>query len=189
LRAAAAMTGFRKPDFRIIAATSRNLAERVQNGMMRSDFFYRVHVIPIHLPALRHRKEDIPLLVDHFLSAYDRALCPQIGDQIMAALLAYDWPGNVRELQNVLYRFVTLKRLDLTGETQPAPHALAPAENRDAPPPLPAATRLADAVAAYEKRLITDTLARYRWNRTRTARGLGIGLRTLQRKMKVLGIH
>jgi PAS domain S-box-containing protein len=179
----------KKPDFRIIAATSRNLTDLVQKGMMRSDFFYRVHVIPIHLPPLRERKEDIPLLMEHFLKAYDRKMRPQISEQVMDTLLAYDWPGNVRELQNVLYRFVTLKRLDLTGETHSEAVSLAataePPKDGDllTPSPLPTA------VAQFEKKIITASLERCRWNRTHTAKALGIGLRTLQRKMKALGIQ
>lgn len=179
----------KKPDFRIIAATSRNLAELVQKGLMRSDFFYRVHVIPIHLPPLRKRKDDIPLLIDHFLKAYDRNMCPQFTKQVMQTLLAYDWPGNVRELQNVLYRFVTLKRLDLTGETLSDPGPLSPPVAMDDPQGRLTSSPLPEALAQVEKRLITDCLARCRWNRTHTARSLGIGLRTLQRKMKALGIE
>ena len=179
----------RKPDFRIIAATSRNLTDLVQKGLMRSDFFYRVHVIPIHLPALRHRKEDIPLLIEHFLKAYDRKMRPRISDQVMETLLSYDWPGNVRELQNVLYRFVTLKRLDLTGEIQFDTSALSPPAPLEDPLTLPNTGTLGNAVAQFEKRLISASLTRRRWNRTHTAKDLGIGLRTLQRKMKVLGIQ
>jgi PAS domain S-box-containing protein len=89
------------PDFRIIAATSRNLTERVKSGRMRSDFFYRVHVIPIHLPPLRNRKEDIPLLVEHFLMAYDRKLRPKITNRVVCVhgvetLGGYSDPGEVR---------------------------------------------------------------------------------------------
>ena len=183
-----AATRSAKPDFRVIAATSRNLTELVQKGMMRSDFFYRVHVIPIHLPPLRKRKEDIPLLIEHFLKAYDSKMRPQLSDQVMETLLAHDWPGNVRELQNVLYRFVTLKRLDLTGETRNAPAPLPSPALADSSPQLNDAT-LPEATAQFEKQLIADSLARCRWNRTHTARTLGIGLRTLQRKMKSYGIQ
>ena len=173
----------RQPDFRIIAATNRNLTEMVQTGGMRSDFFYRVHVIPVHLPPLRQRKEDIPLLTEHFLKAYDRKMRPAFSESVRQRLLAYDWPGNVRELQNVLYRFVTLKRLDLTGETvsEPTLTAAPAAEEKSA-------ANLAAAVAAYEKRIIVSALDRNRWNRSRTAQALGIGLRTLQRKIKAYGI-
>ena len=171
-----------KPDFRIIAATSRNLTELVKAGRMRSDFFYRVHVIPIHLPPLRKRKEDIPLLAEHFFKAYDRKIRPTLTNRIMDTLMNYNWPGNVRELQNVLYRFVTLKRLDLAGDASMP--AVEPSAEETA-----AATSLPDAVARFEKRQITAALAQCRWNRTRTAKALGIGLRTLQRKMKILQIQ
>jgi len=137
----------------------------------------------------RKRMEDIPLLIDHFLKAYDRKMRPQISDQVMESLLAYDWPGNVRELQNVLYRFVTFKRLDLTGETQPAAPAPAAMAALDEPLPDDALSTLSEATAHFEKQLITSRLDRCRWNRTRTAKDLGIGLRTLQRKMKYLGIQ
>jgi PAS domain S-box-containing protein len=174
----------RKPNFRIIAATSRNLAELVQQGMMRSDFFYRVHVIPVHLPPLRERKEDIPLLVEHFLKAYDRKIRPPVTERVLSRLMAYDWPGNVRELQNVLYRFVTLKRIDLGASGGASPTPMAAAEVPDNP----AEGSLGDIVGEYESRIITAALERHRWNRTHTAKALGVGLRTLQRKMKAHGI-
>ena len=141
-----------KPDFRIIAATSRNLTELVKAGRMRSDFFYRVHVIPIHLPPLRKRKEDIPLLAEHFFKAYDRKIRPTLTTRIMDTLMNYNWPGNVRELQNVLYRFVTLKRLDLAGDASMPAVEPSPEETAAAAP-------LPDAVASFEKRQITAALA------------------------------
>ncbi len=175
-----------QPDFRIVAATNRNLTEKVKTGHMRSDFFYRVHVIPVHLPSLRERKEDIPLLTEHFLKAYDRKIRPRITSKTMDTLINYTWPGNVRELQNVLYRFVTLKRLDLTGSAPLSP------STPSMPGQIPAAqvdgsvqaASLADAVAGFEKQQITEALAQCRWNRTQTAKELRIGLRTLQRKLK-----
>lgn len=169
-----------RPDFRIIAATNRNLAERVKRGEMRSDFFYRIHVIPIYLPPLRERKEDIPLLAENFLKAYDRKIRPRVTSGIMDTLMNYTWPGNVRELQNVLYRFVTLKRLDLTGQGP----TLTPDIETSEPAVIDSETSLADAIAGFEKRQITAALAECRWNRTQTAKKLGLGLRTLQRKIK-----
>jgi len=172
----------RESGFRIIAATNRNLHDLIKKGAMRSDFFYRIHVIPIHLPPLRERKEDIPLLIEHFLKAYDRKMRPPVTPAVIETLTDYDWPGNVRELQNVMYRFVTLKRLDLVGDT-----ASIPLETNDIPGDIPK-TSLPNAVAAFEERHIRAALAEHRWNRTRTAKSLKIGLRTLQRKMNNYGI-
>ncbi len=169
--------------FRIIAATNRNLHDLIKKGEMRSDFFYRIHVIPIHLPPLRNRKEDIPLLVEHFLKAYDRKIQPPVTPAIIETLTNYNWPGNVRELQNVMYRFVTLKRLDLIGDI-----TTIPLETIDIPEEVSRAA-LPEAVAAFEKRHISAALAEHRWNRTRTAKSLQIGLRTLQRKINTYGIR
>ena len=120
--------------------------------------------------------------------AYDRKIRPRITAKVMNALMNYDWPGNVRELQNALYRFVTIKRLDLSGDAfAGAGGAVARAEA----PTGETAHRLSlnGAVAAFEKRQITSALAECHWNRTRTAKALGIGLRTLQRKMKTYGVQ
>ena len=108
-------------DVRIIAATNRNLRDLVKRGVMREDFFYRIHILPIYLPPLRERKDDLPLLIDYFLQLHDKNHPPLPGN-IVEALLNYDWPGNIRELQNVLHRYMTLKRLDFAGgpTTQPA---------------------------------------------------------------------
>ncbi|MEE9610256.1 MAG: sigma 54-interacting transcriptional regulator, partial [Desulfatiglandales bacterium] len=106
----------KKVDTRIMAATHRNLTTHVKEGLMREDFFYRIQVIPISVPPLRNRKEDIPLLVEHFLQSYGNGKKrPTIPYHIVASLCNYDWPGNVRELQNVLHRYLTLKRLDFAG--------------------------------------------------------------------------
>lgn len=98
-----------RPDVRIIAATNRDLLERVNEGAMRRDFYYRIHVIPIHLPPLRERKADIPLLVEHFLKAYpSNKRFEYMDSEMLHAFMLYDWPGNVRELQNVLYQYLSL---------------------------------------------------------------------------------
>ena len=96
-------------DFRIIAATNQDLKQQVKKGLMREDFFYRIHIIPIHLPPLRERKEDIPLLIEHFMQNHPVSKnIPKITVAVMEALTSYDWPGNVRELQNTLNRYVCL---------------------------------------------------------------------------------
>jgi transcriptional regulator with PAS, ATPase and Fis domain len=172
------------PDLRIIAATNRDVAEQVRKGVIREDFFYRIHVIPIQLPALRERKEDIPLLVEHFVERFGKSQgLPPLTPQIMEALKAHDWPGNVRELQNTVYRYLTLKRLDFacTG-MRPAP------ETPDRPLPETADGSLDAMVQQYEKRLILKTLQRHRWQRERTADALGIHRTTLFTKMKKHGL-
>jgi len=112
----------KKSDVRIIAATNRNLRDLVKRGAMREDFFYRIHILPIYLPPLRERKDDLPLLVDHFLHLHDKNHPPLPGN-VAEALSNYDWPGNIRELQNVLHRYLTLKVLDFAGmpAARPAP--------------------------------------------------------------------
>jgi DNA-binding NtrC family response regulator len=100
-------------DVRIIAATNQNIEEAIQNGQFREDLYYRLSVIPIHLPALRERPEDIPLLIDHFVSRYNQKRqkkpIKNVSEAAMNALLTYSWPGNVRELQNVIERAAVIE--------------------------------------------------------------------------------
>jgi two-component system, NtrC family, response regulator PilR len=103
-------------DVRVIAATNRDLNESIQKGTFREDLFYRINVIPITLPSLRHRKEDIPLLVEHFIAKYcDNLGVPhkQISTDAMRAIEKYHWPGNVRELENVVERMIALETSDI----------------------------------------------------------------------------
>lgn len=177
-----------KPNVRIIAATSRNLAEQVKEGKMREDFFYRVHIIPINLPPLRNRKGDIPLLIQHFLKVFNysdkktSALTPQV----MEALQDYGWPGNIRELQNVLQRLMTIKRLDLdlvldnftaeTDERLPLPKNPSPGKG------------LKTLMEIYEKQLILAALKKNKWHRVKSATDLNINRKTLFKKMKQHGV-
>jgi two-component system response regulator PilR (NtrC family) len=103
-------------DVRVIAATNRDLADSIQKGTFREDLFYRINVIPIELPSLRQRKEDIPLLVDHFISKFSTTLAiptKRISADAMRALEKYPWPGNVRELENVIERMIALEASDV----------------------------------------------------------------------------
>ena len=178
-----------RPNFRIIAATNRNLAERVAAGKMREDFFYRIHVIPIHLPPLRQRKEDIPLLIEYFLNAYPRVGdLPALNGEIMQAFMQYDWPGNIRELHNTLYRYLTLGKVQL-GTLQVGSGQMAPA-NGDAEhrPQLPQEP-LASALDRFEREYLLETLRRNDWKRAETAEILGIDRRTLFRKIKQFGLE
>lgn len=180
------------PDFRIIAATNRDLAERVTSGRMREDFFYRIHVIPIHLPPLRQRREDIPLLVAYFLHAYPRVGdLPPLGADVMQAFMQYDWPGNIRELHNTLYRYLTLGRVQLgsfqigsstpsllpqTQQTLPSGDARKMGEVLQEP--------LASALDRFERDYLREVLCQNEWKRAETADILGIDRRTLFRKIK-----
>ena len=172
-----------RPDVRIIAATNRDLLERVNEGAMRRDFYYRIHVIPIHLPPLRERKADIPLLVEHFLKAYpSNKRFEYMDSEMLHAFMLYDWPGNVRELQNVLYQYLSLgtARLGDTviGETT------AQAAASEAPED---SLTLAEALSRFEKVYLLNALKKNNWKRGPTADSLGMDRRTLFRKMKDFG--
>jgi PAS domain S-box-containing protein len=176
----------KKPKIRVIAATNRDLVDEVRSGRMREDFFYRIHVIPITLPPLRERKDDIPLLVEHFLKNAD--LDGEVGAlpaNVLETLFRYDWPGNVRELQNVLHRYLAIGRLDFLAASDTPPGQaevpLAPDITRDSP-------HLKTALERFERQYIISLLDTHHWNRSRVAGLLGISRRTLFRKMKTLGI-
>lgn len=167
------------PNIRIIAATHRDLRAQVNAGEMREDFFYRIHVIPIHIPPLRERKEDLLLLIDHFQKQYpDPDRLPPVTGEILEALHDYGWPGNVRELENTLHRYFTLRQFDLiqsSDKTRP-------------PPRVQRGRNLRTALEAYEKDLILAALEHTRWHRGRAAGQLGINRRTLFKKMKIYGL-
>lgn len=161
------------PDFRMISASNVALNEKVQDGRMRSDFFYRIQVIQIQLPPLRNRKQDIPLLAEHFLRGMKSPSgIPRVPGGIMDILMEYPWPGNVRELRNVLQRYVTLGSLEFL-----SPDADAGAKA------IPMALNLRESVQHLEKSLIAKALRQAGGNRTRAAALLGISRRALFRKM------
>lgn len=170
-------------DIRIVAATNRDISALVKKGLFREDFYYRVHVIPIDLPPLRKRKEDIPLLIDHFLSEHrGRQPLPAIPGSVIDSMLNYDWPGNVRELQNTLYRYITLGRLDFMGEKK------AGLDAREAAAAKEQGGGLQHIMKNVEKEVIMSTLEQTQWHRTRAALALQINRKTLFKKMKALGI-
>ncbi len=176
----------RHSDFRVVAATNRNLYEEVRAGRFREDFFYRIYVIPVNIPALRDRKEDLVLLVDHFLQKLGPALnIDSMAGRDIEALYNYSWPGNVRELQNVLRRYVTLRRVDFTGGGMllESKGAVSDTEKEDLP------VSLGDALESFEKNYIAKTLERHRWHRIKAARALNISRRTLFRKMERYGFE
>jgi two-component system response regulator HydG len=175
-------------DIRLIAATNKELEAEVKEGKFREDLFYRLNVVPIHLPPLRERKEDIPLLAEHFLKLYQeknkksmKGFLPKTIDTLMR----YDWQGNIRELENVIERAVLLCRSEY----------ITP---KDLPPPLqgegvgeqpiisipPGMT-----LEQVEKEAIMQTLEETGGNRTQTAQILGISRKTLQNKLKEYGLE
>lgn len=168
----------RRPDLRIIAATNRNLEDLVARGKMRSDFYYRVHVVPIRLPQLKDRRADIPLLAAHFLSRHPDA--PPLGGGELTRLMSYDWPGNVRELDNVLRTYAALHHLDL-------PEGLASGGN-GAEGWISSGGTLRERMDGVEERILREALLETGFNRTRAAKMLGIDRRSLYTKMRKYNI-
>ena len=174
-------------DFRIIAATNKDLKEQVKKGLMREDFFYRIHIIPIHLPPLRERKEDIPLLIEHFMQNHPPSKnLPKITVAVMEALLAYDWPGNVRELQNTLHRYVTLGEVDFLGEQMKSKISETPNFGDSINHKKIA---LDQVMADCEKATIVNALKNSQGHKVKTASDLGISRATLFNKIKKYGIR
>lgn len=166
-------------DVRIIAATNRNLGDQLRNGGMREDFFYRIHVVPIHLPPLRERKEDIPLLVAYFLkSRFHGSVRPTIPKKTIEAFQAHPWHGNVRELQNALERYLVVRRLDYALPETEDTESLT--NDEKGPENMP----LTLAIEHFQKEFITKALSQTQWNRGKAASVLGIDRKTLFRKMK-----
>jgi DNA-binding NtrC family response regulator len=181
-------TRTQRVDVRIIAATNRRLQEEVRAGRFREDLFYRLDVVPITLPPLRERKEDIPLLVNHFLRGFQRQgkADPEIAPAALDALLDYDFPGNVRELENLLERALILS----DGKTiSPRDlHAYLPGALEGAARPNSFKQAVGIAKEETERELIFDALCRTQWNRLQAAKILGIDYKTLRRKIQQYGL-
>jgi len=171
-----------KADVRIVAATNRDLRAQVTAGRFREDLFYRLNVIAVTAPALRSRREDVPLLVDHFLGIYcaknnrPRLL---VARSVLQLLLDYPWPGNVRELENVIERAVVLCRGD-TLTTEDLPEAIVQASS---PPPSALTVTVGTPLEEVEGRLIRETLRHTKGDKPLAAQLLGISTRTIYRKL------
>jgi PAS domain S-box-containing protein len=168
-------------DVRIIAATNKDLMAEVRSGRFRDDLYYRLNVVTLRLPALADRKEDIPLLVRHFIRKYNALkgrTIEGITDEVMNILMRYDFPGNIRELENIIeHSFILCKEAYIRRA-----HLPERITGTDAAPP--SGTRLED----MERVLILQALDRNEWNRSKAAHDLGINPSTLWRKMKHYGI-
>ena len=171
-----------KADARIVAATNRDLVSEVEAGRFREDLYYRLNVIAVTAPALRARREDIPLLVDHFLGVY----CTKNGrarltvpSEVLRKLMDYSWPGNVRELENVIERAAVLCRSELLGLSD-LPDAVASATPR---PPSELTFSIGTPLSEVEQRMIRDTLSHTGGDKSLAAQLLGISTRTIYRKL------
>ncbi len=180
----------RAVDVRMVAATNGDLEEAVRRGGYREDFYFRLKVITLRMPALRERRGDIPALADHFRVMYaERHELTVTGftDEAMAVLRGYDWPGNVRELENTVEAAVVLSDGEIIGLDELPVEVGGGQRVEDLPDGdvirIPAGTPLPEA----EKTIILDTLQRTSGNKTAAARILGIGLRTLYRKLEQYG--
>jgi len=170
-------------DFRLICATNKDLAQLVATGKMREDFYYRISVIPIYIPPLRERKEDIPLLVEHFLKLYGKGKHPStLPARYMDMLMNYDWPGNVRELQGMIQRYLSTGNFEFLGNKNSNISDFPELNN------IQGNGTLKKAVGEFEKRYILMALQQNRWHKGKVASILGIDPKTLYRKMKKYGI-
>jgi len=177
-----------KVDVRVIAASNKDLEREVKEGRFREDLFYRLNVVPISLPPLRERREDIPALAAHFFVIYrdkNKKELKDISGKAMDLLMRYEWPGNIRELENCIERAVILARGEVIApaDLPPAIQALSngkETQGLDLPSGI--------SIQEVEKALILKTLEDTGGNRTRAAEILGINRRTLQNKLKEYGI-
>lgn len=171
-------------DVRVISATNKDIKDLVRQGEFREDLYYRLNVVPVAMPPLRERRDDIPLLVDHYLRHFcQRHRCEpkKLAADTMRALVAHGWPGNIRQLRNFVERLV----VTVAGEIIHADDL--PAETRETP--CGRERTLSDTVEQAEKEAILATLAACDYHRERTAKMLDISVRTLHYKMNRYGIH
>ncbi len=185
-----------KVDVRVVSATSRDLQEEIIEGRFREDFYYRLNVVPVHIPPLHERREDIPALAAHFAARYasERSMAaPEFSGESMAALQAFEWPGNVRQLRNIIERTIILapsERLrqievdmlpaEIMGESDPSGSLSA---NR-----MMMAAPLREARESFEREYLRVQIRRFSGNISRTAAFIGMERSALHRKLKLLGM-
>ena len=177
-------------DVRIIAATNKDLQEEIKSGRFREDLYYRINVIPFHVPSLRERRDDVPLLAEHFMkgaAAEYGAGLKKLSESAVARLTAYRWPGNVRQLKNVCERLMVMVADETIHEAdlEPAIDAFGPSDERDSSGDL----ELREARDLFERRFILTKLREHAGNVKQTAMALNIERSHLYRKMKSYGIE
>lgn len=178
-----------KIDIRVITATNRDLEEAIKAGDFREDLYYRINVIPIHIPPLRERREDIPLLAEYFLKKFNvdyRKNIELISMEVIDIFMEYDWPGNIRELKNVIERAVAIAEpdVDILMPHHLRPQLICPKKEKDL-------LEIQDglSLADFEKYYIYNTLKKVNWNKSKAAQILGINRQTLYNKMRELSIE
>jgi len=173
-----------KVDVRTIAATNKNLQEEIKKGSFREDLYFRLNVIPLNVPPLRDRKDDIPLLVEHFLRLFAQQYGQKpkkVSTATFRALMNYDWPGNVRELKNTIERLVIMNTSDIVDVREIPTLSVAETDYMNY-------RTLREAREQFEKYFITKRLQENNWNISKTAEELEIERSNLHRKIKALGI-
>jgi DNA-binding NtrC family response regulator len=191
----------RKSSFRIIAATNRNLSQEVERGAFRQDLYYRLNVVTLRLAPLRERKDDLPMLIAHFLNTYGSS--HTISSELMEMMLSYNWPGNVRELENCIQHMVAVNSgpvlhsadapsqlLNYAEERRPQVVAIGAAAGAENAPPMSSGSFVSPVLplAEMERRAIIQALQYTKGDRVMAAHLLGIGRTTLYRKRKEYGI-
>ena len=185
-----------KVDVRVLSATSRDLAEEIAAGRFREDLYYRLNVVPVKLPSLRERREDIPELVGHFMARYAgerRMAVPEMSKDALAALQAHDWPGNVRQLRNIIERTLILAPGDRVDCIEVD---LLPAEVLDSQGTIGVSSSsmaimgspLREARESFEREYLKIQIRRFSGNISRTASFIGMERSALHRKLKALGL-
>lgn len=185
-----------KVDVRVLSATSRNLADEISEGRFREDLYYRLNVVPVRIPPLRERREDIPELVNHFLARFAaerRIQTPELSKDAMAALQAHDWPGNVRQLRNIIERTLILTPGDRVAciEVDLLPPEIIDSQNSAGLGGASMAimgSPLREARESFEREYLTIQIRRFSGNISRTASFIGMERSALHRKLKALGL-
>jgi len=185
-----------KVDVRVLSATSRNLQDEIAAGRFREDLYYRLNVVPVRIPPLRERREDIPELVNHFLARFAaerRIQTPELSQEAMAALQAHDWPGNVRQLRNIIERTLILTPGDRVGciEIDLLPPEIIESQGSTGlggPSLAIMGSPLREARESFEREYLKIQIRRFSGNISRTASFIGMERSALHRKLKALGL-
>ncbi|HEX9652640.1 MAG TPA: sigma 54-interacting transcriptional regulator [bacterium] len=179
-------------DVRIIVATNKNLEQELRSGNFREDLYFRLSVLELRLPPLRTRRDDIPLLVNHFIKKYEDRLNVKIkgiSTRTMKQLMEFDWPGNIRELENEIERVITLSGDGALIQPEDLSHKISGTSQSSTLPNSAISGTLREAVDTLERHLIGEALEKFHWNKSKVANKLGLSRLGLQKKIDRLGIQ